>query len=536
MQQHQLVQGTSNWLEYRRKHFNASDAPAMLGVSKYKTRTQLLNEAHTGLTQDINSATQKIFDAGHRFESLARPLAEAIIGEELSPVIGSNGKLSASFDGLTLLEDIAWEHKTLNQNIMDCVTVFDLDEMYLVQMEQQLLVSGAEKCLFMASKWDGDEIQAEKHFWYEPSAERRQQIIDGWAQFEIDLANYVPVEVVELPKAQAIMALPSLAIAIKGEVVASNLAEFKEAATEFIANIKTELVTDQDFVDADKMVGFLDDAEKNIEAAKTAAISQTASIDELMRTMDFIKAQLRDKRLIIEKLVKSEKENRKLNILNVALSLFNAHIEAINADIKPIRGVFTQPDFAGAMKGKKTLTSMQDAVDTCLANAKSNADAIARDIRAKQVWLKENADGYQMLFADIQTIIHKPMDDLQVLVKSRIAEHKEAEAAKEAKIIADANASALEKVRLAELAKEREAVAILQAEHEAMLTNNAPVETVVMKPSATIRPPTVVMHFQGVEPSVNDLVNAVAKAFGADVMMAHKWLLEADFTKFQQAA
>jgi hypothetical protein len=45
-----------------------------------------------------------------------------------------------------------------------------------------------------------------------------------------------------------------------------------------------------------------------------------------------------------------------------------------------------------------------------------------------------------------------------------------------------------------------------------------------------------IQHFQGVEPSVSDLVKAVAKSFGADEMLAHKWLLEADFTKYQQAA
>lgn len=176
-------------------------------------------------------------------------------------------------------------------------------------------------------------------------------------------------------KAQAIMALPSLAIAIKGEVVASNLAEFKEAATVFIAAIKTELVTDDNFANAEAMAKFCKDAEDNIEATKKSAIAQTASIDDLMRTMDYLKDQLRDKRLLIEKLVKSEKENRKLAILNVALSQFNAHVESVNADIKPIRGVFIQSDFAGAMKCKKTLTSMQDAVDTCLANVKSNADS-----------------------------------------------------------------------------------------------------------------------------------------------------------------
>lgn len=100
--------------------------------------------------------------------------------------------------------------------------------------------------------------------------------------------------------------------------------------------------------------------------------------------------------------------------------------------------------------------------------------------------------------------------------------------AAEAKIIADANAAVLEKVRLADLVKE-------QVNPSTSLQNvlevAAPIEI-----QQVFSPETMVMHFKGVEPSVNDLVNAVAKAFGADTMMAHRWLINADFTKYQQAA
>ena len=103
MKTHNLTQGSPEWLAYRATHFNASDAPAMLGCSPHKTRTELMHEMHTGLTPEVDAATQRIFDDGHRFEALARPLAEAIIGEELYPVVGSLGKLSASFDFLSCL-------------------------------------------------------------------------------------------------------------------------------------------------------------------------------------------------------------------------------------------------------------------------------------------------------------------------------------------------------------------------------------------------------------------------------------------------
>ncbi len=43
-----LQQGTREWHAHRAQHFNASDAPAMLGVSPYKSRAQLIRELATG--------------------------------------------------------------------------------------------------------------------------------------------------------------------------------------------------------------------------------------------------------------------------------------------------------------------------------------------------------------------------------------------------------------------------------------------------------------------------------------------------------
>ena len=41
---HDLIQGSDTWHAYRNAHDNASDAPAMMGCSPYKSREQLLAE------------------------------------------------------------------------------------------------------------------------------------------------------------------------------------------------------------------------------------------------------------------------------------------------------------------------------------------------------------------------------------------------------------------------------------------------------------------------------------------------------------
>ena len=153
-----LQQGTRAWVEHRATALNASDAPVMLGVSPYSTRQELIHERATGIVNaEIDPATAKRFADGHRFEALARPLAEQIVGEELFPVVGKSGKYSASFDGLTLLEDTAFEHKTLGEALR--YTPWDegngdhLPLHYRIQLEHQCMVcSSIERVLFMASK------------------------------------------------------------------------------------------------------------------------------------------------------------------------------------------------------------------------------------------------------------------------------------------------------------------------------------------------------------------------------------------------
>ena len=120
-----LIQGSREWLAHRAAHFNASDAPAMMGCSPYKMRTVLLHELHTGIVPEVDIATQKRFDNGHRAEALARPLAEKIIGDDLYPVTGTEGRLSASFDGLTLDEQTGFEHKALNADLRECFRLID---------------------------------------------------------------------------------------------------------------------------------------------------------------------------------------------------------------------------------------------------------------------------------------------------------------------------------------------------------------------------------------------------------------------------
>ena len=451
-----VLQGSDDWLTIRRSHLTASEAPAALGQSKYMSRIELLNQKSTGLAKDVDGFTQVLFDRGHEAEANARPFAEEIIGAELYPITASlkiDGlDLLASLDGATLDESVIFEHKLFNESLAADVRSGNLHPHYTIQLDQQLLVSGAEKCLFMTS--DGTEANM-AWCWYEPTQEKFNSLVAGWKQFRADLEGHEVRAVIEKPKAAAILSLPALSVQIKGEVTLSNMPTFIAAADAFLEGINTNLTTDQHFSDAEANIKACDTAEKGIEGAKNAITAQVADIDQILRTMDLYKDKLRSVRLTLDKLVKSQKEVIKTNILNDGKWKFTEHVAALEKEIKPIRLIYVQPDFAGAMKGKRTLASLHEAVDTTLAAAKIATDATAKDIRAKLAWCKESAKDYGFLFMDLQQIIGKPEDDFKLVVTTRIADHKIAEAKKAQDAI-----EAAEKVRKA---KEEAEKAIAEA-------------------------------------------------------------------------
>ncbi len=430
---HELQQGSEGWHAHRANHYNASEAPAMMGVSQYKTRSALIAEKATGVGEEITEAKQALFDAGHSHEATARPWAEEIIGSELYPLTASADvdglPLSASYDGATMDEDVIFEHKHLNQALMVSLSEGKIPSEYHPQMEQQLLILGAERCLFMASAGDKETM---RWAWYQSDPVLRAQLIAGWKQFREDVANYAPTAVAPPIIVAPPTSLPALVVELVGQVTKSNLKEFEAFALAKIGAIKTELNSDEDFAEAAQMVKFLDDAEKKLELAKSAALTQAQPIDELFRTIDTLKEQMKAKRLNLDKSVEARKINLREEIRGTGNTRYAEHVKALNERLgRSLITLVTQPspDFAGVMKGKRNFASMRDAVDTELARVKIESNQLADRIQANLATLATQPD-FTFLFPDSNQIVLKNKDDFDTLFKARIAEHKHKEAAR----------------------------------------------------------------------------------------------------------
>lgn len=437
-----LKQGTPEWHAHRARYFNASDAPAMMGCSPYKTREQLVRELATGIGEEITPQKQAIFDAGHRAEALARPLAEDIIGQELYPVVGvaDSGPYSASMDGLTMGEDVNLEHKALNQALREAMTPgcqgSDLPMVYQVQMEHQCLVCNTiERTLFMASKWDAEgNLIEERHCWYTPNPQLRAQIIDGWAALEHEVAAYDPTQSPPKAKMEAKAkdaALPAIRIEVRGEVLASNVEELRALAVGRIALVKTELKTDQDFLDAKVDAAWLREVAASMKMGKQMVRGGMDTVDALLTMLEQVEALAERKAIDLENLVTSESKRRKDDVVANAQAALDAHIKKHNDSLGAEYLQRVVGPLALAAKNLKTLESTEKKVGAVLVEQKAAADALALRFTRNRAHLHQDGVDWITVFPDFDTAGSKTEEDFQAVAKQRIDRAKEAaEAAK----------------------------------------------------------------------------------------------------------
>lgn len=421
-----LIQGSPEWLAYRLEHDNASEAAAILGLSKTTTRSELLHAKHTGLGREFSDWVQRnVLDYGHEVEALVRPLVEAMIGESLYTMTCSDGRLSASLDGINMGEDITFECKQWNDRIAALVAAGEMPEEHMPQCQQILMVTKSGKLIFAVGDGTPENLLTLEVF---PDPAWFERIRAGWKQFHEDLAAYTPPAVVVEAVGRTPETLPALRIEVTGMVTASNIAEFKATALGAIKSVNRDLKTDQDFADNAKAIKWCADIESRVKAAKEHTLGQTASIDAVFRAMDEISAEARNVRLELERLDKARKDAVRGEIVAGGIAALREHVAGLNTRLgKPYMPAVTA-DFAGAIKGKRTIDSLNDAVDTLLANTKIEASATADRIQGNLGVLQVLAAGHEFLFADEHQLVLKAPEDFRALVENRLAAHQAKEA------------------------------------------------------------------------------------------------------------
>ncbi|MDH3068812.1 hypothetical protein QET40_06745 [Akkermansia sp. N21169] len=156
------------------------------------------------------------------------------------------------------------------------------------------------------------------------------------------------------------MELVTLKIETRGEVLYSNLKEFRESVKMALSSINQKPETDEDFGKAELDVKALKNAESVVEQAKKEALAQAEDLQKLFAALDESKGEISAARLGLEKVIDKRKKEIRANLVDKAKDRLDcaSHLRSRYDDL-----------IESSIKGKRTIRSIQEGLDVAVACA-----------------------------------------------------------------------------------------------------------------------------------------------------------------------
>jgi putative phage-type endonuclease len=192
-----LVQGSPEWHAYRKEMRNASESPAVLGISPWVTPYGLWLVKTGRSTQ----ATTEAMAHGTKLEPEARTAYEEQTGEIMNPLVLQEGPYSASLDGINLAGDLICEIKCPFRAKFSALwkeaKEGRVPGQYNAQIQHQLMVAGATTAhLWVYAEQDGILITVKR------DEEVMGLIREAWDSFQQFLDSDSPPPLTDADSAQ----------------------------------------------------------------------------------------------------------------------------------------------------------------------------------------------------------------------------------------------------------------------------------------------------------------------------------------------
>lgn len=143
----ELIQGSPEWLEFRKKHIGASDAGVILGINPWKTPLQLWEEKHD-LRQSFKSDRMQ---RGLDLEEAARTRFEQTTGILVTAKVKIHPDhpwMIASLDGIDLDEKNIVEIKCPGPSDHNEAIKGHIPDKYYPQLQHQMAVTGLDMAYY----------------------------------------------------------------------------------------------------------------------------------------------------------------------------------------------------------------------------------------------------------------------------------------------------------------------------------------------------------------------------------------------------
>lgn len=200
MIRHNLIQGSPEWLEFRKTKIGASIAPALMNESPYKRTALMLWKEMIGLS--LPPPATFIKDKGHVLEEEVRQLLKKHHNLEVFPAVCTHESkefMLASYDGLSLNGKVAVEIKCVKKEFHDMAIAGKIPQGFYGQVQHQIYVGDIEQ-MFYASYYP-DHPDDDKKLIVLP-VNRDEEYIERMLEVEDKfwdcLVNLIPPEPVEM--------------------------------------------------------------------------------------------------------------------------------------------------------------------------------------------------------------------------------------------------------------------------------------------------------------------------------------------------
>ena len=159
-----IEQGSDLWLKFRQSKITASQVPILFSESPYQNLYDLLAEKIIGTKPETNTYKLALYEKGFAAERAGRLYAKEHYGIDLNPAVVvslMHKHLMASLDGFSDDRKTIFEAKYMGKEKLSLVKTGIIPKHHDIQIQAQLLVSGAEKCIYFATDPEGESAIAE---------------------------------------------------------------------------------------------------------------------------------------------------------------------------------------------------------------------------------------------------------------------------------------------------------------------------------------------------------------------------------------
>lgn len=220
--------------------------------------------------------------------------------------------------------------------------------------------------------------------------------------------------------------MTQLQISLTGKLISSNFDEWKKDLIKRIESVKRDLVTDNDFNEAERHVKAFKAAETSLKNAKKSAINQAQEIQQLFSLIDEVTEKAKKARISLERQIKARKKEIKDEYIQSGIDAIKAIIDEQSESFKScdLSRFMDRARYESAVYRRAGIRGLEEGINQVISAITEEIEAKAIIINNNRVKLDSLPEGYKVLFQDDNRLVCLPSNELDAEIDKRIARFK----------------------------------------------------------------------------------------------------------------